>query len=251
MLLDSRYLVSIDALLDTRLGVLSNLDRDSAAQVMASPSYVARTMEDFTNNLANVSKTRYEKAWKERNKLDMAASVGTHVMPWLQKAIMDDMNDASFNFQGRKVSVTVNIWPYSLNKAERNELLAIMHKFFPAVHKVELWSQSPEQLSPTNLKSNLITTAMFYELSKWAEIHKDNLNQAPIPEVTMIGPELLTAPVDYSKVKQEHREAVENLGPFRSAELLMTPYYNLLLLPAAFFCACLIDLSETQHKGEP
>lgn len=244
MLLDSRYLFSIDALLDTRLGVLSNIDRESAATLMGDPLYPDRTMDNFCDRLPKVSQREFNEAWKNRTKVDLAASVSTHIMPWLQKAVLDDMNDPGFNFSSREISIAVNVWPYVLSKDEKKDLKVIIAKFFPAVPKIELWFMSPEQLSPANLRSNLITTAVFYNLSEWAETHKANLDQSPMPETTLIGPELLIAPVDYSKVKAEHRETVMELGPFRASELLMTPYYNLLLLPAAFFCACLIKLKK-------
>lgn len=250
MILDSRYLVSLDAIFDTRLGTLALLDQDTALSVMRDKKYVYRTKDDFMEGLGNVSADAYHRKYKTRNKFTLAASTPTHIFEWLKMMISEDMRDPNFQYHGRKAEIMVNTWPYSLDEYEKKQLEEIIWGHLPFVDGVKIWTMSPQQLSPDNLKNNCITNYIDYHLNSWIDLHETGLNACKLPDVTMVGPELVNKEPDYSTVSAEYRDKIIEMGPFRTTESLLIPYMNLVLTPVGNFCSILIKENSDGIKEE-
>lgn len=245
MILNSRYLVGLDTLLDTRLGTVANLDQDTAATIMSDPKYMSRDRDLFFRGLPDVSEKAYLDSYKARDRFTMAASIPTHFVNVLKTMVLTDLRDPQFNFSTRKIVIHVNIAPYKLTPEEKKSLIQIVSELIPGPFEIDTRYFMPTAMSPAMLKNNGYTTVAMYDLLPWIESQKDNFADIQIPETTLIGPEFLPdKELKYDDLDPGLREKMMELGPFRSAEMLMVPYCNLFLMAASIFSCMLLPMPE-------
>lgn len=244
--MNSKYLVSLDAILDTRLGTLAVYDQALAAEVIADPKYANRVRDDFFLNRADFSKARWDQLWDNRSKEVLAASTPTHFLADLAALMRLDKVDPNCNYETRKIRLDINIYPYRFDQDEIKDLTeVILPEYIPGDFIFNVIRISEEQMSPAYLKNNNYTTVVIYELRKWLEIQENNFKEVFIPNISVIAPELMHYDIDLSKLSAEQRQIAEKMNPFRALELNLSLIMVLRLRPAIIFSSAFIPLPKS------
>lgn len=183
-----RVLVSLDALLDTRLATVSRLDQQAACRLLQHPDYYTRQIDDFAS-LCGIDRERFAAAYAQRDVETLKRSLITHI-PFMLHELMRhlELSEDDTPFE-TALGLDVNVWPYELSEAESDALtLAVMvragHQTIPRVVRI-----APEALTPARIKSEY-SGMILYDLREWLQHHVEAFAAIPCPRVTVLVPAL-------------------------------------------------------------
>lgn len=221
-------LVSLDVLLDTRIGTVARISQEAASYLLASGKYYQRSTDRFPG----VDVEEYKKLYAERDTVTLAHSQVTNAIEWLRRlrgVLADHAIERPYN-DGTKI--VVNVYPYHLTGEEKDELVKAIGAWLNYELLVELVSIRTEDLTPEHCKSSY-AMMMFYDFEDWMEIHAKAFEQTRLPEVTLFAPALYFNKEPSAK---ELEKAVKDAGhPMKALELLASPLIDLKLIDVKFF----------------
>ena len=184
----SRLLLSLDDLLDTRAGVLCDLNPKLVAELLLDPSYTDRIIDVFKG----FNKDDFDKRYKERDKkvlsLSTSTKVGVIIFDFVQRVVNRNL-ESPFNMDP---VVHINMYPYNLSDKEQSYIKAAVLTKLPLKPQIEFVNLSLEQITPQLLKENY-KTAIMYHFWDWIEIQSknENIKKCPLPDFTIFAPMLL------------------------------------------------------------
>lgn len=227
---ESKIMVMMDALLDTRMGTLLSLGEQYMTAAIADNVYYAREEDKFPGIDINTFKTAYSK-----RDIDTLKNSGvTQVIALLEEYTSRIHNQnlvTPFHFIP---SVILNTYPYKLSNAEIETFKKLLVRYTNEKAKVDVVYMSYEDLTPTYVKQNL-TIMIMYDYYQWLEIHAENKNfeTTICPEVTLLGPRIYFN--GRMKLPDVMALQKENLTPFQGIEAIANPLVSLNLLPVEIF----------------
>jgi len=185
----NRVLVSLDALLDTRIATISQIDSEAAVKLVDNPAYYERRTDDFTE-LCGIGREQFKDAYARRNKATLQKSLITHIPFMLDELIcrLEEQEDGTPYQEG--LGLDVNIWPYvELSESERNMLInAVMaragRQTIPNIVCIP-----PEQLTPSMVKTTY-SGLILYDFRDWFQHHMQMFQAVPCPRTTVLTPAL-------------------------------------------------------------
>lgn len=221
--------VDLDALFDTRLAVLDNLDPLLAAYVLEN-GYFTREDDSFKYCDFELFKQLYD----ARDNDILAKSVITNV----KSIIVDFVKDCENTFKGKVTpNVYINVYPYKIKSSVCGDLLKPLYKMTNGRANIHLVNMSEKELTVDVCRDNL-SFVIKYDFMPWLLSlgqQKDILTK-PINEVTLIAPRLYQS----GKPAQNHEDLSRNEIPaYRCAEIFFAPYITLELLVPELFSASL------------
>jgi len=218
----STILVELDCLLDTRLGILSELGDDKLQKVISM--YHTRDIDEFPYYGFNKFKTNYDK----RDKSILVNSLLTPVMglvtEFVNKTLLQVTN-SPFHFQPK---VMINIHPYDLTEEEVNNLIQMVVLKTNKRCDVEVVSKNIGDLTIGYVKDN-ISIMVMYEYYKWIEYHSvsKSFSKLTCPDINLFAPGI------YFKPKQLDNSIIQD--PINSMEEIAKPLIGLKLFPIEYF----------------
>ena len=218
--------VSLDCLLDTRLGTLALHDEQLAINALLN-GYVKRDTDSFDG----LSQEQFAKLYAKRDVETLQRSVLTNMILVLKGIVKGTYDDLFAGGQNSGVEFVINTHPYDLSDEEIDLIIkSISVKTFKSA-TIKAIRISDEFLTPSYCKDNFAMMIM-YSYVQWFEMHVKAFETTQMPTVAVIAPAL------YSKVpsKDEFEEMkAENMHPFRAAEISVAPLFCLRLLDAEMF----------------
>ena len=184
----SRLLLSLDDLLDTRAGVLCDLNPKLVAELLLDPAYAERIIDVFKG----FNKDDFDKRYKERDKkvlsLSTSTKVGVIIFDFVQRVVNRNL-ESPFNMDP---VVHINMYPYNLSDKEQSYIKAAVLTKLPLKPQIEFVNLSLEQITPQLLKENY-KTAIMYHFWDWIEVQSknENIKKCPLPDFTIFAPMLL------------------------------------------------------------
>jgi hypothetical protein len=220
--------VTLDCLLDTRLGTLAQISQDTAVKALES-NYFAREIDVFPG----VSRQEFRDAYAKRNVDTLVASAATNVFLILQACVKGSLEDIALGGQNNGITFIVNYYPYQLEPEEVAEIRKMILLRTADVMEVEMVSVGNMFLTPTYCKENY-AMMIIYDYVDWYEMHLDAIQKTPIPGVTLIAPALYHNETPNDEVLRIFDK--ENIHPFRSTEIASAAVISLKLLDVEVFC---------------
>lgn len=233
----SNVLVDLDSLLDTRLGTIARIDPDLVFYNIANFKYYNRDEDIFDN----IDKDVFRKLYQERDKETLKLSPATQFCRELGKIAVDLSVDSHSQPMRGKAEIFINVYPYHLTDDEmieiENSILYYTGETLP-VHAIR---KRPEEITPRFLKNDFSLMIM-YDYAPWLELHANDLEKTPLPEVTLLSPRI------FYKDKPTQAE-LDELGvdleaPFVAMELMLKPMINLELVDVSNWCTIPLDFKE-------
>lgn len=237
------FLVSLDSILDTRLGTLGKIDVALAANALEN-GYHSRFLDKFEG----ISVEDFKKAYKERDIDTLKMSVVTNVSFLFRKIIKDSLAIAVQQNKIARINIDVNVWPYTLESQNQIDMLIACvraHAYANAV--VRIISCPPKALKPSIVREQYQLVIM-YDWLEWIDSHREYFEKRGVPEVTLFAPQLFA---ERPPTPEEHHRFGdgENGDVFRITERIFAPLIRLKLMPVSLFSMIEeIDKSTAKHR---
>lgn len=205
-----RILIDLDAMLDTRLGVISNLNSEAAKVLVSSQDYWLRENDDWEKLTGGLITTeQFNKAYAERGGENTSntinASVLTGIVPFvLQLLAEDNLNRASgMGDPNDVVMLSINTWPYELTGEYKEELKQICNEVYGESVPVETCWLPMEKASPLAL-DKLFVLYLTYDFISWTKYHHEELSRVMMNCFNFVGPKIYEQ--DVSKLSADEKK---------------------------------------------
>lgn len=208
----SNYLISLDAIWDTRLGVVAMLGGDALDKLEAM-DYNKRSSDEGLHSIEG-----YTEAWAKRTTEVLRYSTRNQFFDTMCKLINDDILDHTVGMPNRKFNLFLNTYPYRLTAEEKEEYCYVLHILLGGRVNVETRYLGPMAMSPSNLAGGCYIAVAMYDFTEWVKMHFEALYKTPIKEMVFVAPCLKeigavepeeTADIAQLKSKITAAEAVE------------------------------------------
>lgn len=231
-----RFLVELEAILDTRLGLMDVLDPESAGRLIANPGYYTREVDRF-EPLCGMDDDIYQEAWKQRDKTALMHSINTPVLDMVHYMVTEVEYLAVGDPTLSGAAVDVNIHPYKLSKEEVHELAVSIARRCGVHASIRILNQPMAYFTPQLCRHDYYAMVLYNHIA-WFDAHQRELFAYPIgiPAVTMYAPRLgknLLPPElkDFSK-----HGMVKELDVFDAVAHSLQQFITLEYLPVNQFC---------------
>jgi hypothetical protein len=206
-----RILLDIDALLDTRLGLLSQLNSEVATRVVQSNAYWERDYTDWERlTRGGVTNAAFEAAWVKRDIETARQSIMTGIIPVLMRVMAEYDQNMRDGVVTDDLALEVNLHPYEFNDEETEELTEILKGVFYQDLTVTFCSRPLEELTPVVLNEHYSAVVLF-DFNRWIKHHCLSLGETRCKGLSFIVPRLFEK--DPSQLSLERKQ--EEIMGFR------------------------------------
>lgn len=236
-----KILVSLDGLLDTRLGLISQLNPTVAERFLLpeSDEYFKRINDDVVYNALGITKTMWFQYYTKRDVSTLMASVVTHI-PQVINTIIKMYHDSNEHaLSDLDVVLYVNTYPYELINEELCLLEDILLDAMPLLKEIKFTPYTFKSLTPKFIKSNFDYVIM-YNYDLWTQIHVTELKKILMPKVHFFIPRLFQRePTQDEFAGSPEFEKLWKLDPFKVMECILAPKMGLTYIAASDFATSL------------
>lgn len=237
----SSIYVELDAILDTRIGVIKSFGMEAMIQIIED-DYVVRLSDDFKG----IDMAEYKRRYDSRNKLVLRDSVVTPIMRVIRHFAKQTLKANLSTPIHRQPKMILNIFPYELTEEEIKVIISAIAAATDREIDIEVINNDPVTITPSHVKANY-TAMVMYHYWDWlnAQMKNKALEETPIPKVGLIAPMIC---------KSKEVEAIASVNDvFSQTELIYSPVIRLMLYPVMFFSidtAKMADTAKSQQKAK-
>lgn len=225
--------VTLDSLLDTRLGTLIYLDEQEAARVFDC-GYYQRTSDDWSALGLNINQSEYQRVYENRSegghilslsKITNAVALVVHMADELEEqAKTTPFND--------KTRIEVNTYPYLFSAELCDTFARALGIYFPDSVEITTTRVSTKELTPSHI-DEYYDMFVIYDFNEWLQEHYEKLRARPIPSTLALAPALYHNQIpDDEELKDEQGNTI---CPFAALEYVLTPMLSLSLADVRYF----------------
>ena len=219
--------VTLDVLLDTRLGTLARIS-DTAASVALATDYHTRDQDIFTG--VDMEKYRWHYRARDLETLKLSAcTAGIQLLRHLVGSLTEQAIARPYHDGCR---VVVNTAPYLLDSEDTLEIGRAVASWMQGIAPVDMISVPDLYLTPDYCRSEYAMMLM-YEYEEWMNIQAKNFETSRMSDVSVFVPALYFGA---KPTKAELAELDENAPhPLRAIEMLASPLVDLKLIDVKYF----------------
>ncbi len=192
-------LVSLDALLDTRIGTIDRI-APTVGKEIVKDWYHERTIDRFGREGTELTNAKYEEAYKNRDVETIGHSIITQVPVYLNTLVMKYNMMAGMPLDTKGYEVHVNIYPYELSERAQEDLIKVMAEYTGHLPNIEIVSIPPDELTVAGIR-NLYTHIIMYDFNEWLALHIDEFSSVQVPGTMFIVPRLHMSTTSDEKLK--------------------------------------------------
>lgn len=245
--------IYLDAILDTRIGLLHTLNPEAAIEVVKqAEKYRTRPSDELGFLSPLVDEAVFKEAWKNRTADILPHSVPTHVMSAIapiiqklekQKHLYPEMMESIF--------VEVNVYPYILDPLVMNDIAVAVTAHLGTMAPVKCVYEPPVKIAPKNLRNGNISMVVIYDLQEWingalAEQHGVNETAA---DVTVVAPALMQTIKGIPSPEQFVDNHGKQVDPHDLMQQLLSPIIGFDFWPIGIFS--LMDITSLFKENPP
>lgn len=197
-----RLLTELDAILDTRVGVMDRLDPEATVRLVKNPAYYTRQIDHF-EPLCGIEEARFQDAWQRRCIDDLRHSSVTPIMEMLHCQILALETKHGMDPTLEGIELVVNLHPYQLSPEEETAIGQALVRMIGKRTPVRFVSLSPKELTPEMVRADY-SGLVLYNHHDWMKLHQDYLTLRGIPRVTLVAPKLC-----YEKIPTAEEQNLE------------------------------------------
>lgn len=231
---DQTILIDLDALVDTRLPVLSSLSPEGAATIMKN-GYWDRQRDDFDEMSGGlIDLAAYKAAYAARDKETLKGAILTTLLHLVGPMTQELQRRQASKIEIGEIHLLVNIWPYKLEDYEVEEYLNVIRHYVALSCKVNAVNASIEDLTPQAL-DKLADIYMTYNYDEWMTTHGEELRTNPLPMMTILTPAIMHNPEKLSKEELTDMKTGMEFNPFKLHQDVMSEFIGIEFHPAFVF----------------
>lgn len=239
-----RIYIQLDALLDTRLGALWELDPELCDRVIAN-GYHGRVIDNYSMLVPEINHAAWLERYTNRTAETLVNSRLTSV-----NAVLDGMLRSmeaelitSPNVDG--LEVVVNTHPYELSDAETEALKDCVQTFTGTLVGIRTISQPNVSLTFAQIKQSFDIVFM-YDFHEWiSKVNPDDMTANKVPGVKLIVPALYEKEIPAERDLRLYNGNQD--GPFAELELSLQEFISLHYWDAGMFS---VLIPEIRHKEQ-
>ena len=241
----SAFMVYLDALFDTRLTLLYEMNPDSVKLALES-DYLFRDEEVFPG----IDKHEFITRYHERDKRLLKNAMVTPVIDMIVQFIHETNHNNISSPQLIRPKIIINTYPYHLSKEEGDIIKAAVNNYIKHSAEVEILHIPYESLTPTYLRQE-VSIVMMYDYYRWLETHSESklFESDRCPDISLIAPGLYFK----SKPNRQMSEKAKELGltPLGVIEAHAGPIIDLKLVTIDVYCAKYIKRPKKKVSINP
>lgn len=224
----SRMLVELDSILDTRLGVLLDIDPEKVPTILAK-DYHDRLWDVFPE----VDLLTFQRRYQSRDTKILKNSWATPMIDLMADFVYKTLQQTLRTPFHKQPMLEINTYPFKVSDEEASVIISAVAAKTDDQCDIKIVYYHPEDLNPVFLK-NTYEVVMMYDFQEWLETHSKNGNwkKYSCPGVTVMAPLMVKNTDSFDpKKKIEHI-----LSDYETLTKTMAPYVDIQFLPMAAFC---------------
>ena len=231
-----KILVSLDELLDTRLGLVS-IHNPQLAQEWVRPDndvYFKRMHDKVIWEALGWTEERWYQVWDKRDVSVLKNSVVTHIPNVINEIIRLYRSSGEHGLDDLEVVLDVNLFPYVLDDGEIAMLDEILKEQMPIIERINFIRRNLKSMDHVFMKQyNYI---ILYPFNRWMYIHGKDLQNKLLPTIHIFAPRLLhIIPTDEELNSDPELKRLWQLDPFKLTESLAAPKLGITFIAASDF----------------
>lgn len=237
---ESRMLIGLDELFDTRQGTLTLMDQDKSLSILHDPGYSNRIWDFFPG----VDRGVFSDMYSRRDKKTLRVSSGTRVLAIVSDFLKRCGKSSMGAPKAFEPKVDINVYPYKLTDSDKVGIEGGLRVLMPLLPEIRFVDYSLDQLNP--VIAERYGVIVMYEGFVWLNIHSENgtLTEFPIPEVTMF------CPIRLDKEPSDLHMLKDYRNKFNDLAMAAQPIVNLEFLGLDTFSSVLSNPgTDTQDSG--
>lgn len=180
----TRIHVSLDAIFDTRLGLVVQ-ENPAALDTLDIKAYKLRPKDDEHH----IPVPQFAEKYSKRNKKTLLLSKQTELLYGLGKMAIELEKKKSFDPMVEDTHFVINFAPYDCSAEEMAILCEGIAAVLPDFCTVSSCHRSLENMTPSFIKDNVDAWYM-YEFNQWLSIHAEELKSVRTPGLSIMTPKL-------------------------------------------------------------
>lgn len=229
VLMRQRALVDINALLDTRLGVLARLDKVAANAIAHSAWYTVRSTDDWESVTDGaISNEAFKEMYLKYEVETLVESLMTGFIHLFRKDITDVAPELEIKGIEGTIDFDINVYPYKLLASEKEIIRRSIARYLPMPAMVHIVDTAYHLMTPALLdaKYDMMT---IYNYEDWLKYHHTELLNNPIKEFTIFHPRISS-----SGVVPEPDDIFRD--PFLVAPMVLLNHVQITPVPTGLVC---------------
>jgi hypothetical protein len=219
--------IELDCLIDTRLSVLYNIDKDLIKKLLLSGDYHNRIKDEF----GYIDSTVFNKVYNRRDKSILNNASPTNMINMLGEYSIESRH-SNYNYgDNSNVKLYLNVYPYKLNDEEITNMQIGISSLVNDAIEVEVVYMDDVQLSPSWINEHVGVVVM-YDGIKWIEreLSNDRLIKTPIPDIGMITPNIVSGRmiIDNRNIDGFYEDIIKNLSIYIKIHFLRVKEFSIL-----------------------
>lgn len=226
-------LLSLDEIMDTRLGTLHLLDKQFPKTMLQS-DWHNRDSDRLILEGCNLSISDYFKAYGKRNVNVLKSSIRTNIVEYINTKLVPDLIDyPEIEEMDSTPTLILNVFPYQLDKEEKDSFSILMKHIFPFADKVKLVNMSPKTITPNWLKDNGVYYFFNYDGVKWINIQSDALLECPLTRLKLYMPTI--EQINAEPVTVDMQNEYPDVNRFDLVAIAWSIYFTIQYIPVSEF----------------
>lgn len=227
---NSSIYVELDALMDTRLGALYQLNPALAMSYLVD-GFGQRTRDQFEKDGQKVSFEEFKAFYDKRDKTVLTNASVTPVLDMIQSYVRTSLKTTANSPIQTKPRIWINVYPYVLEDSEKQLIAKAVYRSTTEAADVLFMDSPPAGITPKFFNEE-VTIAIMYRPDLWLEEHcsTELILKETCPSVSLYGPRM-------SFVDRVDDPSVDDFDIYMRAA---APLINLMLLPVRYFSSVLV-----------
>lgn len=188
-----RLLTELDALLDTRLGVLEGISVEAATAVAQNPAYYTRSVDNF-ESLCDVPHAVWTYAWTKRSVKDLRVSQVTPIAAMLHYQLLELERKLALDPTLSGIELEVNCFPYQLSSEEKTVFALSIAQTIGRKTPIRMIYVPWNEMNPLHVRS-YYSGLVLYNHNDWLKHNHTALIRIGLPQVTLVAPKLYYQPI--------------------------------------------------------
>lgn len=231
----AKVYVSLDCLLDTRLGALSLINSDFCYEVTTAKSYFMREEDSFkTKKMGQLSKGVFKEIIRTKKQEIVRNSLKTKMHGFIRELCTKLFFEAMSTPFHSGVEIDVNVYPYEFNESEARALIESLVICLGKEFSINLISKTHKQLDVAQVRENYRCVIM-YEYHEWINLYDTEIKKKPLRDTGFYVPRLYFGQLPSGEELKTFAE--NNTDPFSFSQQILAPLVLIQYLPIALFCA--------------
>lgn len=229
----STFYITLDSLLDTRFGVLTQLLTPTQLNDVILNGYFTRDVDEFFGVDVKKFKEAYANRGKGTLKVSILSNIYKNLLYFINNTLLARVSTPYIT----RPIVHVSTYPYRLTDSEQKIILTALASLLEEKADIRINDLSPLSITPDYAKKEFVAMYM-YDYNLWLDHCAENktFEKAQCPEVYLLGPKLF--------VSSEAKKEIGKTDAFSAIEDFTAPFVRTTLLDASDFSVTFSRLTQ-------